>query len=607
MGLVVLFLGKPNLSSLRAVPAGIPVIESRPEDALDVAGGIDAKHLLVIDSYAYAGAQTFAAARSLQADGGILGGCATEADGTKRFGAVFAAVQFGPYDVEPFPLIDPRGTNGAAQPQRESIDVIAAGTFLIDREVFCELGGFDAALGSPWNVYDLCMRVRQSGKPVRWDPRLAFGVEVGIVPASDAVDRRDFVSRWGKRLSTRVDVDTLARGLIRRTRRTALGQRDVATLPIPPTDAILYGNGPATPKHIRDIVKAQRVSVDDARGEESRCLQVLRDLLQSRSDRYVALLNAAAPPAEGWLERALIQIESRPLLRGVREGYNAVLALPRIPLDANPSPQAASISEAVDALLSPRAPAGKRLSVILVAHSRAAVHRTSFEAIYGGELEIDYHAVGTPERPESFGLLKTYPTLDVIVDESRGLAGGINTAFAHCQGDIVIVIGDDFYPPAGWLDVVREAFALRPDMGILGFSATLVNGPQFADVAYADIKEFKALAARRRATLIREARLTDQLTALAFAVDARALAAVGGIDKKLGAGRFGIEDLTLRVRRAGYAAYVADDLLIHHFDREMSSAFLGDPDDESRYGQYFAQKWKGRTDFNKLRDFVTLA
>jgi GT2 family glycosyltransferase len=302
----------------------------------------------------------------------------------------------------------------------------------------------------------------------------------------------------------------------------------------------------------------------------------------------------------------LVEIESRPSVRGIRRNGAAAIAVSRIPFDMNPPAEACSVSDALDAVFCKRAAAGKSLSIILVAHSATPIHRTSFESIYGGELEIDYHAVVTPAWPDSVAALKSHSTLDVLVDDSRSMANGINAALSRAQGDVVIVIGDDFYPPPGWLEIVRQAFSLRPEMGVLGFSSVWVDGAQNIDVSYGDMTAFKALAARRRDAFARDTKLTDSLSALALAFDRRALQSVGGFDKKLGAGRWGIEDITMRMRRAGYAGYVAEDLFAHHFGPDTARPFLTDPVEEGRRSQIFAQKWKGRADFNPSRDFVAL-
>jgi GT2 family glycosyltransferase len=590
----IVFLGAPNLASLRVLPRDLPMRECAPGEALDVARGLEAKHLLIVEPEAYAGVQTFTTARTLDANGGILGGCASMGNGSRRYGGVFAAQPFGPYAVEPFPLIDPQDANASEQPPPDAVDTVCPGIYIVDRQAFIEADGFDATLGSPWRVYDLCMRMRESGKAVRWTPHLKFSIDVGIVPCSDPADHRDFMRRWGRKLASRFDLHTPARGAIRRTLRLPHGQREILTIALPPTEIVLYGRGDTTPSIIRSATNLPRVRVRDARGEESTGLAAMRESLRMRSESYVAFVSARDALDESRLARMLVELEANPKLRGIREEGSAVVALARLPLDLAPPENVSSVSEAVDVLLAYRKPAGKNVSVVYVAHSKLDVQRTSFEAVYG-DIHVDYHVVVTSSQPDSITFLRSHPTLHVTVDETEGLADGVNTALTRTSGDIVVLVSDDFCPPPGWLDVIRDAFALRPEMGILGLSAVFTPGPQCVDLAYADMSAFKKVAQRRRATLARDARLCDRLTGLAVAVDARVFASVGGFDPKLGVGRWGVEDLTVRIRAAGYAAYVADDVFVHRFDPETAEPFVTDPKKEHRRAAIFAHKWKVRT------------
>lgn len=591
MDLAVLFPETPNPSTLRAMPKDLLVTQAGARDSLEWARELPSsvRSVLVVETNAQLGAQAFSVARSLDSRGGILGGCANEADGSRRFGSVFASVPFGPYEVEPFAVVY-RGETGAA-PGAEAIDAVVPGAYLVDRAAFVDAGGFEEAISSPWRVYDLCARLRARGKPVRWDSTFSFVLEGAVPASSDASDHRNFMRAWGASLAARFDLETPARGTIRRTVRLPLGQREMVTIPLPPTDVVLCGDGPLTPNRIRASTRAHRLSVRDARGEPSRALGVLGKALRGRSDRYLAVIDAAAEIEDGWLERILVELEARPALRGIRHASHAVLALPRIPLDVQLDVEAPSALQAAESLLASRRKEPNSMSVVYVAHVRTDYHVTSFEGVYGGELDIDYHVVATSSRPATLDLLRAHPTLEVIVDDSRGMATGVNAALARCAGDIIVVLGDDFYPPPNWLAIIREAFALRPEMGILGLSAVFVDGPQAIDLAYADLTAFKTAAGRRRATFTRDAKLTDRLAALVLAVDSKALAAVGGFDERLGAGRWGIEDLTLRMRAAGYAAYISEDLFAHHFPAKDCEPFLNDPSEESRRGEIFAQKW----------------
>jgi GT2 family glycosyltransferase len=589
MNVAVIFLGTPNFSTSRALPKNLRALEASPGDALAAAAKLDCKQILFVEPEAVVGPHGFASVAALDPQDGILGGCAVDASGGVRLGAVFTPVPYGPYRVEAFPL----GYGPAAEPPApEAIDAVTPGVYLVDREGFVAEGGFDAILALPWRVYDLCARFRRAGRAVRWDRRLSFGLEAGVPATSAVVDQHAFMLRWKEQLANRFERATSASSGVRRAIRLPLGQRDTVTIAAPPVDVVHYGEG---------------------------AIEKLRSKLRTRSDRYLVLVDAAEAPDRAWLERMLTGLESAPNLCAVREPHRTIIGICKLPLDVQPPADAFDVDAAIDGLLEaalargravrwsgshgiesksskrkaivPRHRVDAALSVVYIAQSLPGFHHTSFEGVYAGDLGVDYHVVATPSRPETIKELRTYKTLDVIVDDSAGMVPGVNAAMSRAQGKIVVVIGDDFVPPHGWLSQVREAFSLRPDMGILGFSAVFVDGPQCVDAGYLDMNGFRAYAQTRRTTMARDARLTDRLAATAFAVDAGALAVVGGFDEQLGAGRWGIEDLTLRMRAAGYSAYIADDLFLHHFTFNEAHPFLNEPAAEARRAGLFAKKW----------------
>ncbi|MBV8151006.1 MAG: hypothetical protein JOY59_05565, partial [Candidatus Eremiobacteraeota bacterium] len=126
----------------------------------------------------------------------------------------------------------------------------------------------------------------------------------------------------------------------------------------------------------------------------------------------------------------------------------------------------------------------------------------------------------------------------------------------------------------------------------IGFSSVFVEGPQqVPEIGYPDVVAFRGYAAKRREQHRREAQLCDRLCALALGIDRRALRSVGGFDERLGVWRWGLEDLTLRMQAAGYAIYVAEDLFVHRFAREVAEPLADVPDDERSRAAAFATKW----------------
>ncbi|HTX02623.1 MAG TPA: hypothetical protein VMD07_02995 [Candidatus Acidoferrales bacterium] len=631
-----LFIGTASKATLRALPSAVVHATCSAAEAADVARNLNERTLVVVEPGAHVPAATFASAQNVDPCGGLVGGCSSS--GTMlRFGSVFAAVPFGPYDVDPFALVDLTGGAQRERPDAEAIDTIAPGLFVVDRAAFVELGGLDPVLGSPWRAYDISLRFRSAGKAVRYERTLVFALESSLATPSEAADRRDFMQRWKDRLAPQFDLDMPMRGGVRRSVRLPLGQRESAAIPVPMVDVVLYGEGTLTPNSVRISTRVRLASIRDGRAGEAEALDLLRNALRTRADRYVVLLRADAGLDARWLERMIVEVESTANLCGVSDAGRTLLSLSKIPLDVQPPPDATQVDPAIEQILenvqrrsrivrgrkpAPAVRSEQRIpvSVVLVAHSNAEFGKTSFEGTYAGDLGVDYFAVGTPARPKMLDFLKGYPTIDNIVDDSKSLGAGLNTALARATGDIIVVIGDEFFPPREWISMLRESFAIRPETGILGFSSVAVEGPQSVDTGYTDIKAFHAYAGFRRETMRREVHLAPRLGALAFAIDARALRAVGGFDERLGGGRWGIEDLTLRIRAAGYEAYVAEDIFAHRFSQDVSNPYLNEPAEEAIRAAVFAEKWGLRPSdlagfnpapyiargFDPSRDFIPL-
>ncbi|MBV8601297.1 MAG: hypothetical protein JO359_07010, partial [Candidatus Eremiobacteraeota bacterium] len=369
----VLFIGTPNPISVRAVPKSFRVLESTPEGALAAVQACAEESVLILECEAAATPQTFAAASQLDPRGGIVGGCTTEPGQGVRFGTVFATVPFGPWAVEPFAMIDQRGAGSRAA--AEAIDAVVAGAYLVDRAAFVAAGGFDPVLGSPWRTFDLCARIRAGGGAVRWDPSLTFNAEIRPPPAGDAVDRRDFVRRWSEALAARFDLEAPALGTIRRPVRLALGQRELLSIALPPVEVAICGDGPLQPAKVRASTRVRLASVRDVRAEGAETY--LASLLASRSDRYLALVEASALMDDRWLERMLVELEFAANVAAVREDGRTLLALARIPLDVQPK-AAMPYPQALDDVLERAAGRGKVIRDLRPGASlRRAVRRAS--------------------------------------------------------------------------------------------------------------------------------------------------------------------------------------------------------------------------------------
>ncbi len=190
---------------------------------------------------------------------------------------------------------------------------------------------------------------------------------------------------------------------------------------------------------------------------------------------------------------------------------------------------------------------------------------------------------GTPAYLEELAQSRDDATV-VLNLENRGFAGGCNQGLALARGDAVLFLNNDTQATPGWLGTLRRVLEEDPEAGLVGPMSNHVSGGQLApDVTYPDgIARFASAWAERR-----RGQVTEVTRLVGFCLLARrtALDLVGGYDERFASGNFEDDDLCLRVRAAGYRAYIAHEAYVHH---EGSRTFAGQKID---YAQVMLRNW----------------
>jgi GT2 family glycosyltransferase len=334
-----------------------------------------------------------------------------------------------------------------------------------------------------------------------------------------------------------------------------------------------------------------------APGDESAA--ALREELRVRGDRYVLVAESGAVPHPAALDALIEALESAPYVAAAApdaaslNGRCVLLAAGRFPQHVEP--RGATLREALGALLQdvellrravrapgrsaslPRPPRVRTASAVFVVAAAPEVTRIALDAALaasGSDDELIGVCAASAETARR--MLGAYPSLRVEADGADPLlTGALNRALGAARGELIFVVADDVLLPPATLRRLRDAFDRIP---CLGAAFPCVPGAPLGegvlDVAYADLKEMRALAERRENERAREAEPLDAAGTPAFAIAREALYAVGGIDPAYGPTRRGIADLVVRLRRAGYAVVRCDDTLAHRFDASASRSAL---------------------------------
>lgn len=152
-----------------------------------------------------------------------------------------------------------------------------------------------------------------------------------------------------------------------------------------------------------------------------------------------------------------------------------------------------------------------------------------------------------------------------------GFPAGVNQGLAVARGEYLVLLNNDTIVTPHWLDgLIRAVASQWPSVGMSGAVSNFAGGVQ--QVPAAEQVPPDRVAAPRRIGCMGRTREAPMLSGFCLLMRRDVLAAVGGLDERFGLGFFDDDDLSRRVRQAGYRLAVADDVYVHHFG---SRTFLG--------------------------------
>ena len=128
---------------------------------------------------------------------GVVGGKRVHRDGTTQYGGIV----FGRADRRPYYFDKGAPGDSPSVNQRREYQAVSGVCLLISRSRFMEIGRFDEQLGDGFEVVDLCLKVRESGLRVVYQPRATVCCH-STDTSGFLLQERDygkrFLERWGE-------------------------------------------------------------------------------------------------------------------------------------------------------------------------------------------------------------------------------------------------------------------------------------------------------------------------------------------------------------------------------------------------------------------------
>ncbi|MGD0476495.1 MAG: glycosyltransferase family 2 protein, partial [Candidatus Velthaea sp.] len=263
----------------------------------------------------------------LAPDVGIVGARLLFPDDTiQHAGVAMYPVRFGPEGVGPYHLYWHWKKTTSDSLLAADFNIVTGACLLTPRDLFLELGGFDEMFWNGYEDVDYCLRVRERGLRVVYEP----DATLYHFESQSGVQRKRRVSHniWtlGTRWGTRFDPDHnryWARDGHLRREAFAGGGRSMIAVPLPPTTLIVHGEAPSDPIAFMNALLDNRLLPERkiwlARGAAPAgfekpsaaddAVESLRPILEDRSDRYFALVDTSTGLRSGWLDDLMNAIE----------------------------------------------------------------------------------------------------------------------------------------------------------------------------------------------------------------------------------------------------------------------------------------------------------
>jgi GT2 family glycosyltransferase len=218
-------------------------------------------------------------------------------------------------------------------------------------------------------------------------------------------------------------------------------------------------------------------------------------------------------------------------------------------------------------------PGSDRLATIVVPcfgqleHTRRCVEalarhtRTPWELVAVDNGSTD----GTPGFLRGLGAGAASRVEVITNPENRGFPAACNQGLAAARGDYLVLLNNDAIVTHAWLDQLIALAESDARIGMAGPMTNYASPPQLVpDATYADLADMDRFARSWRAEHRGRWFRASKLSGFCLLIKRAAYEAVGGLDERFGLGLFDDDDLSLRVRQAGFDLVVAMDLFVHH-------------------------------------------
>ncbi len=238
----------------------------------------------------------------------------------------------------------------------------------------------------------------------------------------------------------------------------------------------------------------------------------------------------------------------------------------------------------------------RKTCFIILSYNNRYLMEQCLESIYSN-CAPDSFSVVVLDNASSDGVTDWLKTLEcdnfslLLSDENLGFAGGCNEALKYADRDSdILFLNNDTRMPSNALFWLRMGLYQSDDIGATGALQNYTSD-QLLDVSFDFPEQYMEFGADRNTQKYLGYRETRKLSGFAMMIRRSVIDSVGGFDIRFNPGYFEDDDLSYRIRQAGYKLLICENSFIYHVG---SQGFANNPNAESVFltnREKFKDKW----------------
>ena len=209
-----------------------------------------------------------------------------------------------------------------------------------------------------------------------------------------------------------------------------------------------------------------------------------------------------------------------------------------------------------------------KTSIIILTFNQLDYTKNCIDSIrqYTGKNEYEIIVVDNNSSDGTVSWLKEQKDIKTIYNkENAGFPKGCNQGIGISSGDNILLLNNDVIVTCNWLDNLIQCLYSSSDIGAVGPITNSASYYQAISVSYQTVPEMQLFAEEinKANSKIWEERL--KLVGFCLLIKKGVLDQVGLLDEQFSPGNFEDDDISYRIRLAGFRLMLCKDTFVHHF------------------------------------------